>query len=112
MKHEHATEHRGGHPHHHDQGLAAIFRYLRLLPAMWRSEVNDTVVRELAIKPGERVVDLGAGAGAATVEAANLGAQVLAIDPMPFMRRVLALRRFASCGDHNSHWSSRIDSNR
>lgn len=86
-------EHGGGHGHHHDRGLAAVVRYLRLLPKMWRSEVNAAVVRELAIRPGERVVDLGAGAGAATVEAARTGAQVLAVDPMPFMRTVLGLRR-------------------
>jgi hypothetical protein len=29
---------------------------------MWRSELNDAVVRELAVEPGEHVVDLGAGA--------------------------------------------------
>jgi ubiquinone/menaquinone biosynthesis C-methylase UbiE len=60
---------------------------------MWRSEVNDEVVRHLALKPGELVVDLGAGVGAATVEAAKQGAGVIAVDPMPFMRAVLRLRR-------------------
>lgn len=81
------------HGHHHDRGARAIFRYLRLLPVMWRSDVNEAVVAELAIKPGERVVDLGAGVGPASVAAARLGAEVIAVDPMPFMRAVLGLRR-------------------
>jgi SAM-dependent methyltransferase len=91
--HHQADRHGHAHGHHHDRGLGALLRYLRLLPLMWRSEVNDAVVRDLAIRPGERVVDLGAGAGAATVEAAHRGAQVLAVDPMPLMRTVLGLRR-------------------
>ncbi|PTL74922.1 hypothetical protein [Vitiosangium sp. GDMCC 1.1324] len=41
------------HGHHHDRRARAVLRYLRLLPLMWRSKLNDTVVRELAIKPGE-----------------------------------------------------------
>ena len=81
------------HAHHHDRGLAALFRYLRLLPLLWRSEVNDAAVRELAVAPGERVVDLGAGAGAAAVPAAARGADVLAVDPLPVMRAILRLRR-------------------
>jgi SAM-dependent methyltransferase len=91
----HPPAHRPGRPHahHHDRGLAAFLRYLRLLPAMWRSEVNDAVVRELAVGPGDRVVDLGAGAGPATVAAASRGANVLAVDPMPVMRAILGLRR-------------------
>lgn len=92
-EHPRNHQHSEGHGHHHDHGLAAVLRYTKLLPRMWRSEVNDAVVRELAIRPGERVVDLGAGAGAATMEAANRGAEVLAVEPMPFMRMVLGLRR-------------------
>jgi ubiquinone/menaquinone biosynthesis C-methylase UbiE len=38
-------------------------------------------------------VDLGAGMGAATVEAAQRGATVIAVDPMPYMRGILRLRR-------------------
>jgi ubiquinone/menaquinone biosynthesis C-methylase UbiE len=90
--HEHAAAPHS-HAHHHDRGLGGALRYLRLLPLMWRSEVNDAVVRELAIGSGQRVVDLGAGAGAATVAAADRGAQVLAVEPLPFMRSILSLRR-------------------
>lgn len=60
---------------------------------MWRSEVNEAVVEAMALRPGERAVDLGAGAGAATVLAAEKGARVLAVDPMPLMRAVLGVRR-------------------
>jgi ubiquinone/menaquinone biosynthesis C-methylase UbiE len=42
---------------------------------------------------GERLVDIGAGMGPATVTAAKAGAIVVAVDPTPFMRRVLGLRR-------------------
>src|SRR5689334_2638731 len=78
--------HGHGHGHHNDRGLGAALRYLRLLPVMWRSAVNDAVVRELAIQRGELVVDLGSGMGAATVAAARRGAKVIAVDPTPFMR--------------------------
>jgi ubiquinone/menaquinone biosynthesis C-methylase UbiE len=82
-----------GHAHRHDRGLAATFRYLRLLPELWRSDVGAEVVRAVAPKPGERVVDLGAGMGAATFEAARTGATVFAVDPTPLMRGILRLRR-------------------
>lgn len=81
------------HGHHHDRGARGFLRYLRLLPRMWTSEVNREVVRSLAPARGERVVDLGAGMGAATVDAARSGATVIAVDPMPYMRRILRLRR-------------------
>lgn len=82
-----------GHAHEHDRGLWAVLRYLRLLPELWRSEVNTEVVRAVAPKRGERVVDLGAGMGAATFEAARAGAAVVAVDPTPLMRGILRLRR-------------------
>ncbi len=81
------------HGHRHDRGARGLLRYLRLLPRMWSSEVNREVVRSLAPSRGERVVDLGAGMGAATVEAARSGATVIAVDPMPYMRGILRLRR-------------------
>ncbi len=60
---------------------------------MWRSEVNREVVRAVAPVSGECVVDLGAGMGPATVEAAKSGAKVVAVDPTRYMRQILGLRR-------------------
>jgi SAM-dependent methyltransferase len=84
---------KGHHGHQQDRGIGGFLRYLRLLPRMWRSEVNREVVRTLAPANGECVVDLGAGMGAATVVAARTGATVLAVDPTPYMRGILRLRR-------------------
>ncbi len=89
---EHA-HHRHDHGHERDQGMAGSLRYLRLLPAMWRSPVSEEVVAAIGPKAGERVVDLGAGMGAATVEALLTGASVVAVDPTPLMRAILRGRR-------------------
>jgi ubiquinone/menaquinone biosynthesis C-methylase UbiE len=90
--HEHGHHHAREHGHHHDRGARGFLRYMRLLPRLWTSEVNREVVRSLAPTRGECVVDLGAGMGAATVEAARSGATVVAVDPMPYMRGILRLR--------------------
>jgi ubiquinone/menaquinone biosynthesis C-methylase UbiE len=60
---------------------------------MWRSRISREVVRSVAPRAGERVVDLGAGMGSATVLAARRGATVVAVDPTSFMRRILGVRR-------------------
>lgn len=68
-------------------------RYMRWLPQMWRSPINDAVVALVAPRQGERVIDIGAGMGAGAVRAAATGAEVLAVEPTPFMRRLLRARR-------------------
>lgn len=90
VHHPHGSE---PHGHAHDRGFAGMARYLSMLPHLWRSPVSDAVVALVQPRPGERVVDLGAGMGAATFVAAGAGAQVWAVDPTPFMRRILKLRR-------------------
>jgi ubiquinone/menaquinone biosynthesis C-methylase UbiE len=82
-----------GHGHHQDRGLRGFLRYMKMLPKMWRSPVGAAVVRSLAPQPGERVLDLGAGMGPATVIAAKSGASVLAVDPTPYMRGIVRVRR-------------------
>ena len=89
----HGHEHHG---HENDQGIRGALRYLRWLPQMWRSEINDAVVDRVAPQRGELVVDIGAGMGAGTMRAARTGAQVLAVEPTPFMRRALTARRLVS----------------
>ena len=84
--------------HGHDRGLRGFVRYMKMLPKMWRSPVSSEVVRAIAPQPGERVVDVGAGMGPATVLAAKAGASVLAVDPTPYMRRILGVRRLAQAG--------------
>jgi SAM-dependent methyltransferase len=91
-QHDHHAEHHH-HGHQHDRGALGLLRYLRLLPQMWRSDVSDEVVRMIGPKVGERVVDLGAGMGPATMGAARTGAAVIAVDPTPYMRWIMGLRR-------------------
>ena len=90
--HEH-EHHEHGHGNAHDRGWRGSLRYARLLAKMWRSPVSDAVVALVAARPGERLVDIGAGMGPATVAAAKTGATVIAVEPTPFMRRILRTRR-------------------
>jgi SAM-dependent methyltransferase len=60
---------------------------------MWRSEINAAVVDLVDPQPDERVLDIGAGLGPASVVAAKRGATVVAVEPTPFLRRVLTVRR-------------------
>ncbi len=81
-----------GHGHHHDQGLKGAVRYLRYAPSMWSSEINDAVIDLADPKPGERALDIGAGMGPGAMLAAKRGADVVAVEPTPFLRRILAVR--------------------
>ena len=97
-QHEHHQQAHGHrhHGHENDQGIKGAFRYLRWLPEMWRSPVNNAVVDLVDPQPGERVVDIGAGMGAGAMRAATRGAHVIAVEPTPFMRGVLQVRRIFS----------------
>lgn len=87
--------HGHGHGNPYDRGWRAVGRYLAVAPRRWRSPVNRAVVAEVSPQPGESILDVGAGMGPATVLAAKGGAAVTALDPTPFMRAVLRLRRLA-----------------
>lgn len=93
--HDHHDHQNHGHSHGHDndQGIRGALRYLRFAPKMWRSEINTAVLDMVDPVGEERVLDVGAGMGAGTVIAARAGASVAAVEPTPFLRRVLQLRR-------------------
>lgn len=97
---EHAHDHEHDHGHRHgnarDRGFKAILRYVRLTPRMWRSPVNDAVVELIAPRRGQTVLDIGAGMGPGVVRAAAARAEVIAVDPTPFMRTVLTVRKWLS----------------
>ncbi len=93
---EHKPDQHGHHGHHNDRGLKAFWRYLKNSRRLWRSAVNDAVVAEIDPQPGERVLDIGAGVGAAVVVAARRGPAVVAVEPTPFLRRVLQVRRLVN----------------
>jgi len=96
--HGHSHSHEHGHGHASDQGIRGALRYLRWAPQMWRSEVNYAVVELLAPNSSETVLDIGAGMGAGTVLAARKGAKVVAVEPTPFLRTVLTVRRLIQKG--------------
>lgn len=102
MPNEHTGHHEhDAHGHANDQGIMGALRYLRWLPEMWRSPINDAVLDLVDPQPGERVVDIGAGMGAGAILAATTGAVVIAVEPTPFMRRVLRTRRLLTRRRHN-----------
>jgi SAM-dependent methyltransferase len=90
---QHGHEHGG---HENDQGIKGALRYLRWLPQMWRSPLNNAVIDLVDPQAGERVLDIGAGMGAGAMRAAASGAHVIAVEPTPFMHRVLTVRRLFS----------------
>lgn len=95
--HDHDHEaHDHSHGHENDQGVRGALRYLRWLPQMWRSPVNDAVVELVGPQIGERVLDIGAGMGAGAMRAVGTGTSVVAVEPTPFMRRILRVRRLCS----------------
>jgi ubiquinone/menaquinone biosynthesis C-methylase UbiE len=60
---------------------------------MWRSSINDEVIALVAPVAGETGADIGAGMGAGLRAGTGGGAKVVAVEPTPFMRRVLTMRR-------------------
>ena len=96
--HEQPDHEQHHHGHEADQGIKGVLRYLRHAPKMWRSDVNAAVIGLVDPKRGERVLDIGAGMGAGVVAALKTGANVIAVEPTPFMRSVLSVRALAQRG--------------
>jgi ubiquinone/menaquinone biosynthesis C-methylase UbiE len=96
--HTHESTHEHAHAHAHDRGWTGFLRYASMLPRMWKSVVSSAVVAQINPRQGETVLEIGSGMGAAAFVAARSNAAVIAIDPTPYMRRVMRLRRFAHVG--------------
>ena len=79
--------------HEHDKGVRTKISWLLKLPKFSNSPLSKEVIRIVDPQKGENVLDIGAGMGPASVEAASRGSHVVAIDPSRFMRTVLGLRR-------------------
>jgi SAM-dependent methyltransferase len=91
-RHEHRMEHDG-------PGWRAVLGYGRHFRDLWSSEVNQEIVRLAAPTEGEIALDIGAGMGAAVFVAADAVGEkgrVLAVEPTPFMRRTMTVRRWTS----------------
>lgn len=81
-------------PEQHDHGEhPRLLHYAKAVGGFWRSAINDHVVEEARLHPGDVVIDIGAGLGPATIAAARSGAHVVAVDPSRLMRSGLRLRR-------------------
>ena len=69
-----------------------MVRYTKNAGRMWSSEVNDAVVAALSLTASEHIADIGAGVGAGATRAAGRAGQVFAVEPTPYMRRILSAR--------------------
>lgn len=85
-------DHGHHHGHAHDRGPRAMLRYLRHAGTLWSSEVNDALVDLIDPTPSEHIADIGAGVGAGVAVAARRAAHVWAVEPTPYMQRILRLR--------------------
>lgn len=70
------------------RGFADSDRYERGRPGYPQAAV-DAIVRELQLRPGRTVLDLGAGTGKLTRLLVPSGANVIAVEPVPEMREKL-----------------------
>ena len=90
--HNHTTN---GHRRHHWTFSSAL-HILGAMGDFWSSDLNRAAVDLIDPQPGMTLLDVGAGLGPATIEAAQRigpGGRVIAVDPSPTMRRILGLRR-------------------
>lgn len=87
MAHQHATDVPNHHAHH--RRFAGVTGALAALSmAVGRSADADLAIRLVDLHPGDHVVDVGCGPGAAARRAVRAGARVTAVDPATVMLSV------------------------
>jgi ubiquinone/menaquinone biosynthesis C-methylase UbiE len=91
-------QHANAHGHDRFQGVPGLVIGAVLL--VGRGAVSRLVADLAGVGPGERVLDVGCGPGAAAREAARRGAAVTGVDPAPLL---LALGRRLSRGQAARH---------
>lgn len=96
MASHHTHDQHPGHEPKMDQDKSAIkaaLMYGRHFASLWSSDINTAVVDLADPQPGNTVLDVGAGLGAATFAAAGKReVKVIAVEPMGFMRNILKAR--------------------
>ena len=89
----HDSGHRQGRMAHDGSFIKEALVYGRHIFEFWVSDLNQTVVDVIDPQPGETVLDVGAGMGAAIfVAAARPDLDIKAVEPSAFMRANLKLR--------------------
>jgi SAM-dependent methyltransferase len=90
--HEDTTDDQGP----HRWTLRGAIHVLGAMRDFWASGLNRAAVELINPQPGTTLLDIGAGVGPATVEAADRigpGGRVIAVDPSTAMRGALRVRR-------------------
>ena len=86
MAHQRATDVPNHHAHH--PGFAgATGALFALSMAVGRSADADLAIRLVDLRPGDHVVDVGCGPGAAARRAVRAGARVTGVEPAPSCSR-------------------------
>jgi SAM-dependent methyltransferase len=76
------------HHGHHHRPLTGVYGLIAGLTMLGRGGRTRLVVDLARVSPGERVLDIGCGPGAAVREAARRGATVTGVDPSPVMLKL------------------------
>ena len=82
--------------HRHRWTFRSALHILGAIGEFWSSDLNRAAVDLIDPQPGMTLLDVGAGLGPATIEAAHRigpNGKVIAVDPSPIMRGALRLRR-------------------